>query len=209
MSVFGPSSLGRSPNLDRMSYYGSGHVTKGRSGHVGRSSSGIHDPVTGIRNLPEPRPMRKDVLGQGVQGLPNQRDSVPFQEKTRGPFVIPDGSNITPYDRPRSRRDMDRDLRDYREETKIPVIIYEGPKCGGPSCNLYKKSMSPNYTLKSRISSNSMNYASDPTESCTCCSKGKKCRNSKFAPNMVKYNDCCPGSDCFTEFDTDEYGHCS
>jgi hypothetical protein len=199
MSVFGPSSLGRPPNLDRMSYQGSGHV--------------------GIRNLPEPgenqgflgnrvlgsRYSAREVLGQGVQGLPETRTGlssleikklVPFQEKTQGPFVIPDGSGI--YDKePIKHRDRDLDKDFRRVETKVPVIIYKGPSCGGSSCNLYKKSMS------------NSNYVSDPTESCTCCSEGKKCRNSKLAPNMIKYDDCCPGSECFTEFDTDEYGHCS
>ena len=74
MSVFGPSSLGRPPNLDRQSYYGSGHINQNRSGH------------TGIRNLPEPgsRYSAQEVLGQKVQGLPNRRDYVPFQEKTQG-----------------------------------------------------------------------------------------------------------------------------
>ena len=63
--------------------------------------------------------------------------------------------------------------------------------CGGNECNYYPGLNNSGFQGR-----------------CTCCNKGKKCRNPKRGPLGVKYQDCCKGLKCKTVFPSDTYGHC-
>lgn len=214
MSVIGPKSLGRSPNLERGAFRGSGHVSYERSGHAVEKTRLRKEPErtktinsqSSLMNLYEltPTGTKNPLEGTDIKDMEKlftEDFNDPFYEPQQGPFTIPDGSLFdgtqTGTYRHRggikgrygSRRKGSRGSY-TRPIPRIEIpIVYDEKKCGTADCNLY-------WNKKTK------KYVSDPNTSCTCCSKGTPCRDPKGAPDGVKYNDCCPGLKC-------SFGTCS
>ena len=96
MSVFGPRSLGRSPNLERSTFRGSGHVSFDRSGPAIQLNSLRKEPER-IKKIPSAASSgstTKNPVEVGPYITKNDTfyGEIPFVETTQGPFIIPDGS---------------------------------------------------------------------------------------------------------------------